>query len=98
MSSLFAISPGKLSSWHTGIVVEDARTAFKTAVENGGIAVHQPTALKDADEHETVMAEVAMYGDVVMRFMSGNLQVRLSSSRPRCTQSSDTPTPRCLRP
>lgn len=58
-----------------GVVVEDARTAFKTAVENGGIAVHAPTVLKDVDGQETVMAEVAMYGDVVMRFMSGALQV-----------------------
>ena len=59
-----------------GVVVEDARTAFKLAVDNGGIAVHAPTALKDASGQETVMAEVAMYGDVVLRFMSGALQVR----------------------
>lgn len=59
----------------SGIVVEDARAAFKTAVANGGTSVHHPTALKDAEGRETVMAEVAMYGDVVMRFMSGNLQV-----------------------
>lgn len=63
-----------------GIVVEDARTAFKTAIDNGGVAVHAPTALKNADGQETVMAEVAMYGDVVMRFMSGALQVRASYS------------------
>lgn len=58
-----------------GIVVEDARAAFKVAVDNGGIAVHPPTALRDDNGQETVMAEVSMYGDVVMRFMSGALQV-----------------------
>lgn len=50
------------------------------AVHNGGRPVSQPAVLQGPDGQESVMSEVEMYGDVVMRFMSGSFQVIL---RPR---------------
>ena len=58
-----------------GISVEDAKQAFEVAVQNGGRPVHQPTVLQVSDGQESVVSEVEMYGDVVMRFMSGSFQV-----------------------
>ena len=37
--------------------------------------MHPPSVLHSADGQESVMAEVHMYGDVVIRFMSGSFQV-----------------------
>jgi len=62
-----------------GISVEDAKQAFEVAVQNGGKPVHPPSVLKSSDGQESVMAEVHMYGDVVMRFMSGTFKVLLSA-------------------
>jgi hypothetical protein len=62
-----------------GILVEDAKQAFEVAVQNGGKPVHPPSVLKGSDGQESVMAEVHMYGDVVMRFMSGTFKVPLSA-------------------
>ena len=59
-----------------GIVVEDAQEAFDIAVQNGGKPMHPPSVLQASDGQQSVMAEVHMYGDVVMRFMSGSFQVR----------------------
>ena len=58
-----------------GISVEDAKQAFEVAVQNGGRPVQEPTVLQGPDGQESVMSEVEMYGDVVMRFMSGSFQV-----------------------
>lgn len=58
-----------------GISVEDAKQAFEVAIQNGGRPVHQPTVLQGSDGQESVVSEVEMYGDVVMRFMSGSFQV-----------------------
>lgn len=63
-----------------GISVEDAKQAFEVAVQNGGRPVSQPAVLQGPDGQESVISEVEMYGDVVMRFMSGSFQVDV---RPR---------------
>lgn len=60
-----------------GITVEDAKQAFEVAVQNGGRPVHQPTVLQGPDGQESVVSEVEMYGDVVMRFISGSFQVNI---------------------
>lgn len=73
----FAAQSGNLCP-AAGISVEDAKQAFEVAVQNGGKPVHPPSVLKSADGQESVMAEVHMYGDVVMRFMSGTFKVLLS--------------------
>ena len=68
-----------------GIEVADADTAFRAAVKNGAEAVLEPTIVRgrtnDADDaekkgsetsasSEATIAEVKLYGDVVMRFVS----------------------------
>lgn len=53
-----------------GIEVADAEDAFKAAVSNGAIAVLDPTQLSD-DFGKVTLAEVKLYGDVVLRFVSG---------------------------
>ena len=58
-----------------GISVEDAKQAFEVAVQHGGRPVHQPTVLQGPDGQTAAISEVEMYGDVVMRFMSGSFQV-----------------------
>ncbi len=60
-----------------GISVADAGTAFEAAVAHGATAVQPPTTLADeASGTEQTVAEVALYGDVVMRFVSGSFRVR----------------------
>ncbi|EFJ35545.1 hypothetical protein SELMODRAFT_165961 [Selaginella moellendorffii] len=55
-----------------GVRVEDAATAFRTSVEHGAIAVLEPTTMHDVHSgQELVLSEVALYGDVVLRFVSG---------------------------
>ncbi|KAG1663692.1 hypothetical protein FOA52_013260 [Chlamydomonas sp. UWO 241] len=54
-----------------GLEVEDADAAFKASVEGGAIPVMEPIVLNDVYGTATV-AEVLMYGDVVMRFISGD--------------------------
>ena len=59
-----------------GISVEDAKKAFEVAIQNGGRPVHEPTVLQSPDgQEESVISEVEMYGDVVMRFISGTFKV-----------------------
>ncbi|KAG9132196.1 hypothetical protein Leryth_017053 [Lithospermum erythrorhizon] len=49
------------------VEVEDARVAFSTSVARGARPVAPPTILRDG---RTVIAEVHLYGDVVLRFVS----------------------------
>ncbi|MEO8451724.1 MAG: 4-hydroxyphenylpyruvate dioxygenase [Gemmatimonadota bacterium] len=44
--------------------VDDARAAFKTAVERGATPVHEPTVHKD-DQGEAVVAAIRTYGDTI---------------------------------
>ena len=54
-----------------GIVVGDAREAFAAAVEGGAAPATEPTEAVDAGGKRQVSAEVALYGDVRLRFVSG---------------------------
>lgn len=49
-------------------------------MQNGGRPVQQPSVLQGTDGQESVVSEVEMYGDVVMRFISGSFQVPFAYS------------------
>jgi len=77
-------SPNAGEIWTTGISVADAGAAFEAAVGHGAVAVQPPTTLADeATGTEQTVAEVSLYGDVVMRFVSGSFQVG-HSDKPAC--------------
>ncbi len=62
-----------------GVLVADAKQAFEASTANGAIAVQPPTVLRDeADGSQQTIAEVSLYGDCVLRFVSGDHQVRLT--------------------
>jgi 4-hydroxyphenylpyruvate dioxygenase len=50
-----------------GVSVDDARQAYEASVANGGRGVLPPTDLGGG----AVIAEVSLYGDVVLRYVSG---------------------------
>ncbi len=59
------------------MLVEDARAAYEIAVANGARGALAPQLLHDAASHTSqTVAEVALYGDVVLRFVSGSFQAR----------------------
>jgi len=53
-----------------GLEVEDAAEAYATATSSGATGVLAPVTLRD-EAGEVVVSEVAAYGDVVLRFVSG---------------------------
>jgi 4-hydroxyphenylpyruvate dioxygenase len=54
-----------------GILVDDADEAYHVSVENGAVPVMEPRVLSDdAKGGKMVMAEVKLYGDVVLRYVS----------------------------
>ena len=61
-----------------GVQVTDAKVAYESAVKNGAVGVTEPTVLENFNEEvvtmkqqqECQMAEVSLYGDVVLRFIS----------------------------
>ena len=56
--------------------MEDAAEAHKQATSHGARSALEPTTLKDeATSTEQVVSEVELYGDVVLRFVSGSFQV-----------------------
>uniref|UniRef100_K3WDR9 4-hydroxyphenylpyruvate dioxygenase n=1 Tax=Globisporangium ultimum (strain ATCC 200006 / CBS 805.95 / DAOM BR144) TaxID=431595 RepID=K3WDR9_GLOUD len=56
-----------------GIKVADAKEAYEISVKNGAVGVLEPKALTDkVSGKSTVMSEVKLYGDVVIRWMSGD--------------------------
>ncbi len=60
-----------------GVLVEDAADAHQKATANGAISRLEPAKLKDEETGtEQVVSEVLLYGDVVLRFVSGSYQVR----------------------
>jgi len=62
--------------------VEDARAAYEIAAANGARGALAPQLLHDAASHTSqTVAEVALYGDVVLRFVSGSFQARPGASR-----------------
>ncbi len=54
--------------------MDDAAEAFRISVANGGVAVQEPTVLGKGSASQTI-AEVKLYGDVVLRYVSGNIEV-----------------------
>lgn len=65
-----------------GLLVDDAAAAYAAATAHGGVGVLPPTPLAECDEGANgaqdgkggagaVIAEVKLYGDVVLRFVSG---------------------------
>ncbi|GJZ59470.1 4-hydroxyphenylpyruvate dioxygenase [Tanacetum coccineum] len=52
------------------VEVEDARVAFDVSVANGARPSFAPVTL--GDDNDVVLAEVELYGDVVLRYISGN--------------------------
>jgi 4-hydroxyphenylpyruvate dioxygenase len=55
-----------------GIVVGDAREAFARAVEGGAAPATEPRDTVDAAGKTQTSAEVALYGDVRLRLISGD--------------------------
>lgn len=62
-------------------MVDDAAQAYEQSVANGAKGVRPPVTLKadsagDAGDAGVVVSEVALYGDVVLRYVSGTHEVR----------------------
>lgn len=58
-----------------GIQVADAKEAYEVSVQNGAEGVLEPQALTDKDSSKaTVISEVKIYGDVVIRWVSGDFE------------------------
>ena len=50
--------------------VENCKEAFEVSTKNGAVAIHEPRTLKNRkDGREATVAEVALYGDVELRFV-----------------------------
>ena len=76
----------RLREAFTGIEVEDARHAYEQSVANGARSALTPTVLQNpADGTEQTIAEIELYGDCVLRFVSGSYKACSSSwsSRPQ---------------
>lgn len=58
-----------------GIKVADAKAAYEISVQNGGEGVLAPHTLTDKHSGKTtVLSEVKIYGDVVIRWVSGDFE------------------------
>ena len=58
-----------------GIRVNDAHAAYEQSTAGGATSLLPPTELRDAASGSTLtICEVAAYGDVVLRFVSGSYQ------------------------
>ncbi|TYZ59563.1 hypothetical protein PybrP1_011641 [[Pythium] brassicae (nom. inval.)] len=56
-----------------GIAVGDAKEAYEKSVKNGGVGVLEPKTMTDKASGKTaVISEVKLYGDVVIRWVSGD--------------------------
>jgi len=63
-----------------GLLVDDAADAYAQCTTNGGVGVLPPTRLADCKGGAgggATISEVKLYGDVVLRFVSGDYEVRL---------------------
>ena len=60
--------------------MEDAAEAHRQATSHGARSALEPTVLSDeaSATHQTV-SEVELYGDVVLRFVSGTFKVSLAA-------------------
>lgn len=62
-----------------GVLVGDAADAYTKATSNGAMGKLKPIVLRDeATGAEQVVSEVHLYGDVVLRFVSGSFQVSIA--------------------
>eukprot|EP00878_Enallax_costatus_P016232 GHUV01017025.1.p1 GENE.GHUV01017025.1~~GHUV01017025.1.p1 ORF type:complete len:376 (+),score=123.06 GHUV01017025.1:262-1389(+) len=57
-----------------GLIVDDAANAYEVSVANGAKGVRKPTKLDDGAGGSAVVSEVNIYGDVVLRYISGRWQ------------------------
>ncbi|KAL4441075.1 hypothetical protein ABPG77_010506 [Micractinium sp. CCAP 211/92] len=58
-----------------GILVDDAAEAFRISTENGAIPVRPPATLRDdVTGTSLVFAEIKLYGNCVLRFVSGDFE------------------------
>ncbi|ETI53876.1 4-hydroxyphenylpyruvate dioxygenase [Phytophthora nicotianae P1569] len=58
-----------------GILVGDAKAAYESSVQNGGVGVLKPHTLTDKESGKTTtVSEVKLYGDVVIRWVSGDFE------------------------
>jgi 4-hydroxyphenylpyruvate dioxygenase len=64
-----------LDTHPAGILVEDARQAYEASVAHGGKGARAPVTLQDGAGGTAVMSEVELYGDVVLRYISGDWKV-----------------------
>lgn len=74
----FIISHG-LAVRAVGLLVDDAAAAYEASVANGATAVRPPTLLREepdggSSSAAAVVSEVGLYGDVVLRYVSGQWQ------------------------
>jgi len=84
-----------------GVEVKDAKEAYDAAVKNGAVGVSEPEVIPNLNEQgkklekECQMAEVELYGDVVLRFVSfHDSNNESSTSSTNNAESSNTqPTP-----
>ena len=53
----------------------DARRAHDIAVRNGARSAQEPTVLTSPSGEDQTVSEIELYGDVVLRFVSGSFQV-----------------------
>lgn len=70
--------PSPLAPAAPGLLVDDAAEAYAQATANGGAGVLPPTAIADCEGGaggSAVVSEVKLYGDVVLRFVSGDYKV-----------------------
>lgn len=74
-----------------GVEVKDAKVAYENAVKNGAIGVLEPGTVQSFSENGTdcQMAEVELYGDVVLRFVSFDKRSEITEA----SGESDQPTP-----
>jgi hypothetical protein len=76
-----------------GVLVDDARDAYDQCVANGAKGVRTPVTLTHDNGESAVVSEVELYGDVVLRFISGDYQVRyhvLCARRPCSGRAGET--------
>jgi 4-hydroxyphenylpyruvate dioxygenase len=82
------ISDHGLAVKAVGIKVADSISAFHTSCANGAIPVLEPTELPDKKSGQIcIIAEVKLFGDVVLRFISGDF------SGPFLPKYEETPSP-----
>lgn len=71
-----------------GLLVADATEAYEVSVANGAQGVRPPTRLEDGKGGVAVVSEVEVYGDVVLRYISGKWEV--SNTLPSLTAAASS--------